>query len=257
MALSILQICLTVCTIAALLYWILCLLAAHRFFSVPRTERPNQMRPATILIPLYGADYEAYENYRSFSSQLYPEHQIVFGVANPEDSAVPIIRKLQADYPESDIHLSICGDVHGQNLKVSNLINMMPLAKHEVIFIADSDVRVGPDYLKSLVPILNDEHIGLVTCLYRSGMSSGFANRLEAVGISSDFCAGVLMARMLEGMRFALGATMATTKTALARIGGFESVSDYLADDYRLGNLMWRAGLKVSLSHYVVDTYQD
>jgi ceramide glucosyltransferase len=158
-----------------------------------------------------------------------------------------------ANFPERDIALVICPKTIGSNLKVSNLYNMLAYVKHEWIVIVDSDIRVGTAYLRSVMPLLADERVGLVTCLYRAAQAPAFAARLEAIGITADFVPGVLAAWLLEGMHFALGSTMALTRTTLKAVGGFQAIGDYLADDFMLGNLIAKAGYEVCLARYVVE----
>lgn len=241
-------------TLAAIAYYVICLYAATKFFSRSPVNRSSGLLPVTILIPLYGADFEAYDNYASFCRQDYPEYQIVFGVRDSRDPSIPIVRQLIADFPDRDIELVICADTMGKNPKVSNLQNMLAWAKHEQIVIVDSDIRVGEDYLRHIIPPLGDERVGLVTCLYRAAKAPNWASRLEAIGITAEFAPGVLVARQLEGMAFALGATMATTRRKLESIGGLHAIADYLSDDFMLGNLMSKAGYQVRLSRYVVQT---
>src|SRR4030095_1249239 len=162
-------------------------------------------------------------------------------------------RKLIADFPDRDITLAISDRTIGQNLKMSNLQNMLGLVKHEQIVIVDSDIPHVREYFRNVLEPLSDPRGGLVTCLYRAAKTSDFGAKLEAVGITGEFAAGVLMAWMLEGGKFALGSTMATTKTRRASIGGFPALADYLADDFMLGNLIARDS-EVRLSHYVVET---
>jgi len=242
------------CTLAANAYYLLSIVAGFRFFSRPSLLEDGHSPPVTIMVPLYGADFEAYENYARFCRQDYPEYQIVFGVRDSRDSSIPIVEKLIADFPDRDIALVISDSTIGQNLKVSNLQNMLARVKHEQIVIVDSDIRVGRDYLRKVLTPLSDPRVGLVTCLYRAAETPDFAAKLEAVGITAEFTAGVLMAWMLEGVKFALGSTMATTRTRLEAIGGFHALADYLADDFMLGNLIERDGYEVRLSHHVVET---
>ena len=242
------------CTLAANAYYLLSIVAAFKFFSKAGVNKDGNRLPVTIMVPLYGADFEAYENYARFCRQDYPDYQIVFGVRDVRDSSVPIVEKLIADFPNRDIVLVISDKTIGQNLKVSNLQNMLAQVRHEQIVIVDSDIRVGRDYLRKVLAPLSDKRVGLVTCLYRAAETPDFAARLEAVGITAEFTAGVLMAWMLEGVRFALGSTMATTRTRLEAIGGFHVLADYLADDFMLGNLIERDGYEVRLSHHVVET---
>ena len=248
------QVMLIGCTLAANAYYLLSIIAGFRFFSRPSLLEDGRSLPVTIMVPLYGADFEAYENYTRFCRQDYPEYQIVFGVRDSRDSSLPIVEKLIADFPDRDIALVISDDTIGQNLKVSNLQNMLARVKHEQIVIVDSDIRVGRDYLRKVLAPLSDPRVGLVTCLYRAAETPDFATKLEAVGITAEFTAGVLMAWMLEGVKFALGSTMATTRTRLEAIGGFHALADYLADDFMLGNLIERDGYEVRLSQHIVKT---
>ena len=248
------QVMLIGCTLAANAYYLLSIVAGFRFFSRHSVHEDGHSLPVTIMVPLYGADFDAYENYARFCRQDYPEYQIVFGVRDSRDSSIPIVEKLIADFPDRDISLVISDSTIGQNLKVSNLQNMLARVKHEQIVIVDSDIRVGRDYLRKVLAPLSDTRVGLVTCLYRAAETPDFAAKLEAVGITAEFTAGVLMAWMLEGVKFALGSTMATTRTRLEAIGGFHALADYLADDFMLGNLIERDGYEVRLSHHVVET---
>lgn len=241
-------------TVAADAFYLLSIVAARKFFFNRKADEIGELPPVSIMIPLYGADFKAYRNYSLFCRQDYPEFQIVFGVREREDSSIPIVEKLIADFPETDIALVVCPDVIGTNLKVSNLENMLRLVKHEHIIIVDSDILVGPDYLRRITGELSGHRVGLVTCMYRAAEAPDFAAKLEAVGITAEFHPGVLMARMIEGVKFALGSTMATTRARLESIGGFPALKDYLADDFMLGNLIAASGYEVRLSDYVVET---
>ena len=253
MLIAALKLLCTSATLAACAFYLLSIFAAVRFFRGKTVAPPSELRPVSILIPLCGADAGAYENYAAFCGQDYPAYQIVFGVRDPLDAAIPIVRRLMANFPERDITLVICPKTIGSNLKVSNLYNMLERVKHEWIVIVDSDIRVGPSYLRSIMPLLADQRVGLVTCLYRAAQAPDLAARLEAIGITADFVPGVLAAWLLEGMHFALGSTMAMTRTTLKAIGGFQAIGDYLADDFMLGNLIAKAGYEVCLARYVVE----
>jgi len=242
------------CVLAANAYYLLSIIAGLRFFSRRKVEATGDLRPVTIMIPLHGADFRAYENYAALCRQDYPEYQIVFGTRDARDSSIPIVQKLIEDFPDRDIALVISDNTIGQNLKISNLQNMLARVKHERIVVVDSDIRVSRDYLRRVLAPLADERVGLVTCLYRAAETPDFGARLEAVGITAEFAPGVLMAWMLEGVKFALGSTMATTRTRLEAIGGFRALADYLADDFMLGNLIEKNGHEVRLSDHVVET---
>ena len=254
-ALTAIKVILICGVLAANAYYLLALLAGFKFFSKSKSRIEfAELQPVSIMIPLHGADFKAYQNYLQLCSQEYPEYQIVFGVRDAQDSSIPIVEQLINDFPDRDIALVISEGSIGQNLKVSNLQNMLGQVKHERIVIVDSDIRVKSDYLRSVLAPLSDPGVGLVTCFYRAAETPDFASRLEAVGITAEFAAGVLMAWMLEGVKFALGSTMATTRTRLDGIGGFHALADYLADDFMLGNLIERKGYEVRLSRYVVET---
>jgi ceramide glucosyltransferase len=242
------------CVIAANAFYLLSFYAAAKFFLEKHPSQPGEPQPVSILIPLAGADLKAYESYTRFCRQDYAApYQLIFGVCEATDTAVPVVRKLIADFPDCDIALVINSEVIGTNLKISNLRNMFERAKYEQLIIIDSDIRVRPDYLLSVLAPLGERQVGMVTCLYRAGEAPDFGALMEAVGLS-EFMSGVLTARLLEGVKFALGSTMATTKSILQLAGGFESLKDYLADDFMLGNLIARAGYEVRVADYIVET---
>ena len=244
---------LTLLCLGSICYYLACLAAARRFFARPPVNKLTPLPPVSILIPLSGKDFEAYENYVSFCRQDYPDCQIVFGVNGENDSSIPVIRKLMTEYPDTDIALVIDATVIGENPKVNNLNNMLGKAKHEVLVLVDSDIRVEPQYLAGIVSELADERTGMVTCLYRAGKAPNFAAKLEAIGITGEFAPGVLVAWFIEGISFAFGATIATRKENLQTIGGFQAIADYLADDFMLGKLMSQAGFEVRLSSHIVE----
>jgi ceramide glucosyltransferase len=196
-----------------------------------------------------------YESLRSHCLQNYPEYEIIFGVSDPDDPAIELVNRLKDEFPEQTIRLIHCEKILGTNVKVSNLAQMLPSARFEVLLVNDSDIRVEPDYLQQVAPSLTDPNVGLVTCLYRGIASPTLGSRLESLGISTDFAPGVLTARSLESIRFALGSTLAFRRSDLTKIGGFEALVDYLADDYQIGNRIAALGLTVKLSGTVVETY--
>jgi ceramide glucosyltransferase len=214
------------------------------------------MPPVSILKPLKGTDPDMYESLRSHCVQTYPEYEIVFGVSDLEDSSVPLVQRLQQEFPQIPIRLVECKLNLGNNTKVGNLAQMLPEAKHQFLVVNDSDIRVPPDYLRTVVPPLNDSSTGLVTCLYKGVASGTIGSRLESLGIATDFVPGVLAAWHLEsGISFGLGSTLAFRRDDLRAIGGFEAVVDYLADDYEVGNRIAGLGRKILLSETVVATY--
>lgn len=240
-------------------YALISLLCATKYFknqeaahSSPLTPHPS---PVTILKPVKGMDDDSYDNFASFCSQEYPgELQLLFAVASPDDPAIPVIRQLMEDFSNHDISLAINPAQHGPNQKVSNLINGFPQARHDIIIICDSDISVEPDYLQSVTAHFSDPQVGLVTSLYRTSEVHGIATSLEAIGFTAEMIPNVLVARQLEGLTFALGASMAVRREALAAIGGFEALASYLADDYQLGNKIHRAGWKIALDGCFVES---
>jgi ceramide glucosyltransferase len=216
----------------------------------------SALPPVSILKPLKGEDPEIYESFRSHCLQDYSQYEIVFGVSASDDPAVRQVERLRQEFPQRTIQLMVCSQQLGANAKVSNLAQMVRVARYEHLIVSDSDIRVEPDYLRRVIAPLSNAKVGVVTCLYRGHASETVGARLESLGISTDFCAGVLVARWIEGgMRFALGSTMAFRRADLAAIGGFESFVDYLADDYELGKRIANLGRQVRVSDVVVETF--
>jgi len=250
-----------VCSMA---YYLVCLYGAARFLGERKAAgegaRPTlptpPAPPVSILKPLKGTDPEMYESFRSHCLQDYPEYEIIFGVSDPADPALQLVERLKLEFPECAIRTMVCAENLGSNTKVSNLAQMLRQAKHENILVNDGDIRVPPDYLRRVMSPLADVKVGLVTCLYRGVASPTLGSQLEALGISTDFSAGVLAARELEGgIRFGLGSTLSFRRSDLEAIGGFEALVDYLADDYEIGRRIAERGLKVTLSDVVVETF--
>jgi ceramide glucosyltransferase len=237
-------------------YYLLCLASARNFIRDTRRARSaasDWTPPVTILKPLRGTDPDIYQSFRSHCLQDYPEYELIFGVSDPDDPAVELVERLRAEFPGRNIRLMVCPKVLGTNLKVSNLVQMLPQARYEHLIVNDSDIRADPDYLRRVMREFADPQVGMVTCLYRGIAGKTLGSKLEGIGISTDFSAGVLAARQLEGIRFALGSTLAFPRKALDAIGGFEPLVDYLADDFELGARIAKAGFEVRLSDVVVD----
>ena len=237
-------------------YYLLCLWSAIAFLKKRNSTSGPFTPPVSILKPLKGTDPEIYESFRSHCLQDYPEYQIIFGVSDPNDPAIAEVERLQQEFPQRAIRMVYCNENLGANTKVGNLVQMLREARFEHLIVNDSDIRVESDYLRRVMAGLSDPANGLITCLYRGVAGPTLGSRLEALGISTDFCAGVLAARQLEGgIRFGLGSTMAFRRNDLAAIGGFESIVDYLADDYELGRRIAEQGRNVQLSDVVVETF--
>jgi ceramide glucosyltransferase len=178
------------------------------------------------------------------------------GVSDENDPAIQFVERLKTEFPHHAIRLMLCGKSLGANPKVSNLAQMLTLARYEHLLVNDSDIRVEPDYLQRVLAPLANPKTGMVTCLYRGVAAATLGSRLESLGIGTDFAAGVLAARLLEnGIRFGLGSTLAFRRRDLETIGGFEGLADYLGDDYEIGRRIAALGLKVELSDVVVETF--
>jgi ceramide glucosyltransferase len=259
--------------VASCAYYLLCLQAAAAFLRARRTvplhpkpagegARATQtLPPVSLLKPLKGTDPEMYESFRSHCLQEYPEYEIIFGVSDPNDPAVATVQELQREFSGYPIRLVICPEKLGPNVKVGNLEQMVQAARYEHFVVNDSDIRVECDYLRRVIapfvtgPANDCAQVGLVTCLYRGAPANTVGSRLEALGISTDFCAGVLAAYQLEGgLHFGLGSTLAFRRSELERIGGFRAIVDYLADDCELGRRIAELGLEIRLSDVAVET---
>ena len=248
-------------TLAGIAYSAIALWAARRFERTPAPPVDPAFAPGiSILKPVKGVDPRMYAALASHCAQNYTgPFELLFGVSSLDDPAVAEVARLRVDHPHIDIRLIECPERLGPNGKLSNLTQMLPHARHEHILVNDSDILVSPSYLTHIAAAFNQasatKPIGLVTAPYIGIASNTLWSRLEALGISTDFIPGALTARALEGgLRFGLGSTLATTKSALASIGGFASLTDQLADDYELGARLHRAGYRVELLHEIVAT---
>jgi ceramide glucosyltransferase len=241
-------ICLTGC-----LYLALAAGAVRRFARAPVVPAVEPA-PVTILKPLHGEDAQLYENLRSFCVQRHPCFQVIFGVRAAADPAIPIVRRLIAEFSDRDLVLVVDPSVCGSNFKVSNLENMIALAKHDIFVIADSDMRVGTDYLTAVTAPLAQAGIGLVTCLYRARPVAGLYSRLGAMFVNHGFLPSALIGERMRPGDACFGATMALRRDVYASIGGFAALRDQLADDYALGAAIRRAGKRIVLSSELVDT---
>ncbi len=261
---ALLEIIATLGTVGSLFFYFLSALGLASFLRDRRKKlkQPllpdSQLPPVSILKPLKGVDPEIWESFCSHCEQEYLQSQIqmIFGVSDPADPAIEVVRRLQVKYPKLAIELLVCDRILGTNIKVSNLVQMLPAARHETLLVNDSDIRVPADYLRRVTAPLADASVGLVTCLYRGVAGPTLGSRLEALGISTDFVPGVLSARFLgKGLHFGLGSTLAFRRRDLEAIGGFETLLDYLADDYELGRRIASTGKRVELSTATVTTF--
>ncbi len=244
---------LVLATVAGVIYLAAALLAVARF-SRAAAPVPSRRPPVSVLKPLCGDEPWLFDSLRSFCTQGYPGCQIVLGVQDAGDPAIATVRRLIAEHPDSDIVLVVGGGSHGANRKVANLLSMLPHAKHDLLVIADSDVRVPEGYLDAVAAGLEQPGAGLVTCLYTGRPVDGVWARLGAVFIGHGFLPSVLVGRLLGRRDGCFGATMALRRDVLDRLGGLERFQDRLADDHALGAAVRELGLEIVLSPCVVGT---
>ncbi len=247
----------TAASIVGCLYLCYACHAVTKFVRRAPPRAPSRP-PVTILKPLRGEDAALAENLRSFCRQDYPDFQIVFGVADDDDPAIPVVRRLMAEFPSADLTLVVDSTQNGINLKVANLRNMLPAARHDLLVIADSDMRVAPDYLAAVTaplvtPAAHGSATGLVTCLYRGVSGGGLWSDLACLHINHGFLPQAVVAETLGMGAGCFGATMALKRATLEAAGGLEALADMLADDYALGQAVRRLGLAVTLSTHLVD----
>ncbi len=243
-------------------YYLLVLFSATRFFAAGRrTKRPAFTPPVSILKPVRGLDPEAYENFASFCRQDYGErpdsYEIVFCLGSDDDPAMPAIERVIGDFPEREIRIVFAASGGAANDKVAKLVQLAAAARHEHLVLSDSDVRVRPDYLRSVIAPLGDARCGAVTCFYAPHGTGTLAERLHLIGMLSDFYAGILVAWQLDGVKFAFGTTTVTTKTRIAGFGGFTALENRPADDMLTGRLIDEQGYRVELLPYTVTTRED
>jgi len=239
--------------VASLVYSAVALVRVALFRT--QSPRPAAFRPPiTVLKPVCGLEPRLYENLRSFCAQDYPEFQILFGVRDAHDPAIPVIERLIREFPERSAALVIDPRVIGSNYKISNLANMIGRARYDFLAISDADCKVGRHYLAEVAAVFADPKVGAVTCLYRgTPVGKRLADRLGAMFINEWFLPSVLVALMSEPLEYCFGATMAVRREALDAIGGIEALSSYLADDHMLGRLVAASGYRVALARHIVE----
>jgi ceramide glucosyltransferase len=237
---------------ASAIYAILTLVGVVVWRRQGQAKSPPPLPPVTVLKPLCGAEPGLYEHLRSFCRQDYPEYQIVFGVRDPADPACAVALRLAAEFPSLPMELIVNPQVHGSNRKVSNLINMLPYARHDVLAMADSDAFVGPDYLASVTAQLRDSSVGLITCIYHGAPTTKVWSRLGAMYINEWYVPSVLLAWLFGYRSYVSGQTVCLRRETLQAIGGLPGLVNHLADDFRLGELVRGLRLRTVLSPYVV-----
>ena len=222
-----------------------------------RRKTSTVLPPVTVLKPLCGAEPRLYEDLRSFCVQDYPKFQVVFGIRDPADPARLVAEKLKREFPHLDIEVVVNPQLHGHNRKVSNLINMLPFAKYDLLTMADSDSVVDPRYLAVVTAPLSDPNVGLVTCIYHGVPTPGIWSRLGAMYINEWYMPSVLLAWLFGHQGYVSGQTVCITRETLQAIGGLEKITDHLADDYCLGEMVRQSGRKIVLAPYVVTGMHD
>ncbi len=236
----------------SLVYCGLMVVAVRRYVSV-RPPSLHSFEPVSILKPLHGADEGLEENLRSFFTQDYPAFELLFALRDPGDPAIAIVEKLRHEVPAIPVRLILTGPPPYANAKVFSLDRMMSVAAHDLIVMSDSDIRVDPGFLKTVAAEFEDRQVGVATCPYRAVAGRSIWSRLEAAGMNTEFWGGALVARMLEGMKFAVGPTIVARKKVMAAIGGFDVLKDYLAEDFVIGARAAELGAGVILSSYVIE----
>jgi len=239
--------------LAGSLVYCLLVVVAARNYLLQTIPLPRALEPVSVLKPLSGIDDGLEANLRSFFEQEHVEFELLFAVRDPRDPAVAVVEKLQSEFPGRRSRLVVTGEPPYPNAKVYSLDRMLALAQHDLLVMSDSDIRVAPGFLRAVASEFTDPRIALATCPYRAIAGQSIWSQLEAEGMNTEFLAGLLVARLIEGVRFAVGPTVAARKEALAAIGGFARLKDYLAEDYVLGRSAADAGLGVILSRNIVE----
>ena len=241
-------------------YYLIALYSAWKYFRAappPNAAQNEFLGPVSILKPVRGIDPDAYENFASFCRQDYPDYEILFCIDSESDPACPLIERLCRDFRERRIRILFGSASKAPNDKVAKLARLVNEAQHELLVISDSDVRVRPEYLRTVVAPLADPKVGAVTCFYVPADESSFIHSLQSIGMVSDFYAGILVAWRLDGVKFALGPTIATTRTRLADFGGYAALKHRPADDLLVGRLIAEQGYEVKLLPYSIQTVPD
>ncbi len=234
-------------------FLILALYSILRYVARPKPSAGSFTPRVTLLKTVYGLEPRLEQNLESFFAQDYPAFEIIFGARNNDDAAIRIVERLREKYPMVPVRVVFSGEPQRPNAKVCSLEKMIAVATTDFYVISDSDVHVEPNYIREIMMPFSDPQMGVVTCLYRGVPTGGIWSRLEALGMSVEMTAGVVVANTLEGMKFALGPTMIARRHALEQIGGIGRFADYCSDDYLLGNWIAEAGWKVVISHHVID----
>jgi ceramide glucosyltransferase len=245
-------------TLTSAIFLGLTLAGAIKFHRDARRARDSISRvkdfpPVSVLKPVHGLEVRLKEKLEGFFRQDYPAYEVLFAADEENDPALEVVREVSARYPQIPCKILVNGIPPWPNPPAYSFSRLTELAANEILVTSDSDVEVTPNYLREVVAPLRDPKVGMVTCVYRGKNAAGFWSGLTAIGMSVEMTAGVLVANLLEGMKFGLGPTIAVKKEAVARIGGYQVLGDYFANDFMIGHLIDKAGFRVVLSHHVID----
>lgn len=243
--------------LAGIAYLLLCLRSMLAFREVASAPNSTFLPPLSVLKPLCGDEPRLYECLRSFCNQDYPNYQVVFGVRDSTDPAVAVVERLRLEFPQRDLSLVCDARIHGANLKISNVMNMMSACRHELLLVSDSDVEIGREGFRAIVADMAEPRVGAVSCLYKGAPTQRWVSVLGALNINSWIVPSVLLDRALNGVDACLGPVLLLRRQALDAIGGFASVANHLAEDHEIGDMLARADWGVRLSAYTVDTMVD
>jgi len=245
-------------TISSTIFLLLALLGAAKFHREARNQRfaadkLTSLPLVSILKPVHGLEARLKENIESFFQQDYPGFEILFAADSEDDAALGVVREICARHPQIRSRIIINGRPPWPNPPAYSFARMTEVAAHDILVTSDSDVEVGPNYLREIVPPMLDPGVGMLTCLYRGKNAGGFWSGLDAIGMSVEMSAGVVTANLLEGMKFGLGPTIVARKDSVEKIGGYRVLGEYFSNDFVIGNLIEKAGYRVILSCHVID----
>jgi ceramide glucosyltransferase len=246
--------------IAGSVYVVLCLLAVLRFRRGRQRAASHQFAswpPVTVLKPVHGLEKNQRENLRSTCLQDYPEFQVVFSVQDRDDPVIPLLREIEAEFGPERVTVAIETCRPGTNGKINNMTGGILHARHEILVISDSDVRLQPDYLKTIVAPLADPSVGCVCTLYKAACADRWFEKMELLTLNADFMSSVVFAHVSGASKFCLGASAALRRSTLEEIGGLEALADYLVEDYEMGRRIWTSGKKIVIVPYLIDTMVD
>lgn len=238
------------------IYAFLCVIAALRFSKQPNSSfRPSfpEWPPVTVLKPVCGLEKNHKESLRSTCIQDYPDYQVVFAVQDPQDPVVSLLKEIEKEFGPERVSIAIENKQAGPNKKINNLIGALSYARYDTLVVNDSDVRLRPDYLKTIVPSLLDSGVGCACTLYRAICGDQWFEKLELLTLNADFIPSVIFAHATGASKFCLGSSLAMTRASLEKIGGLEALVHYLPEDYEIGRRLWAIGKRVSLVHYFID----